>query len=93
MTKQELDNVVNQINFGTYIGDNARVVIQVIDEHYRLWEHIYCPYDKYWVRELKRSVRRFDGVVDIRVYIVYYSMADSMPYGYWDCINGCYEYL
>ena len=95
MTTQELKVFIQRIetiDFTAQIDENTVLVIQIIDGYYRLWEHIYHPYGKYWVKELKRSVKRFNKVVDIRVYLAYSSISDSRPYGYWDCLNQYYQY-
>ena len=95
MTTQELKAFIQRIetiDFTAQIDENTVLVIQIIDGYYRLWEHIYHPYGKYWVRELKRSVKRFNKVVDIRVYLAYSSISESRPYGYWDCLNQYYQY-
>lgn len=95
MTTQELKAFIQRIetiDFNSNIDENTVLVIQIIDGYYRLWEHIYHPYGKYWVRELKRSVKRFNEVMDIRVYLAYSSISDSRPYGYWDCLNQYYQY-
>lgn len=95
MTTQELKAFIQKIehiDFSSNIDENTVLVIQIIDGYYRLWEHIYHPYGKYWVKELKRSVKRFNEVMDIRVYLAYSSISDSRPYGYWDCLNQYYQY-
>lgn len=95
MTTQELKAFIQKIetiDFNSNIDENTVLVIQIIDGYYRLWEHIYHPYGKYWVKDLKASLKQFKSVEEIRVYLAYSSISDSRPYGYWDCLNQYYQY-
>ena len=87
-------------------GVNPTIIVQVVDDtfEYGYWNYFYKTNasNPNWYKEFEKELNNYlnelvvfedNTIQEIKMFMCfYYSLSDTKPYGYWDCLNCEYYY-